>query len=147
MTARPARGRPRVPPAVMRLGAWLIGRRCLDPALPWPVQRARLDQLTKTSLLPRGTTITVQNIAGRRAEMVSAPDCDARRTVVHFHGGGYCIGSASADSAARIARASSSAAGWGCSGARRYSGSTTRQPAWALRCAAQDRGVSAEPTQ
>ena len=26
--------------------------------------------------------------------MVSAPDCDARRTVVHFHGGGYCIGSA-----------------------------------------------------
>ena len=94
MTARMARRRPRVPPAVMRLGVRQLGRRCLDPALPWAVQRTRLDQLTKTSLLPRGTTITVQNIAGRRAEMVSAPDCDARRTVVHFHGGGYCIGSA-----------------------------------------------------
>jgi acetyl esterase/lipase len=83
-----------VPPAVLRLGARLLGRRCLDPALPWPVQRARLDQLTKNSLLPRGTTITVQSVAGLRAEVVCAPDCDARRTVIHFHGGGYCIGSA-----------------------------------------------------
>jgi epsilon-lactone hydrolase len=93
-TALPARRRPRVPPAVMRLAARQLGRRCLDPALPWPVQRARLDQLTKTSLLPRGTAITEQEIAGMRAEVVSAPGADARRTVVHFHGGGYCIGSA-----------------------------------------------------
>jgi len=78
----------------MRLAARQLGRRCLDPALPWPVQRARLDQLTKTSLLPRGTTITEQEIAGMRAEVVSAPGADTRRTVVHFHGGGYCIGSA-----------------------------------------------------
>jgi len=34
-----ARRGPRVPPAVMRRGVRLIGRRCLDPALPWPVQR------------------------------------------------------------------------------------------------------------
>jgi len=94
MTARPARRRPRVPPAVMRLGVRQLGRRCLDPALPWPVQRTRLDQLTRTSLLPRGTTITEQEIAGMRAEVVSARDCDARRTVIHFHGGGYCVGSA-----------------------------------------------------
>jgi len=94
MTARPARRRPRVPPAVMRLGVRQLGRRCLDPALPWPVQRARLDQLTRTSLLPRGTTIAEQEIAGTRAEVVSARDCDARQTVIHFHGGGYCVGSA-----------------------------------------------------
>jgi len=92
--ARPARRRPRVPPAVMRLGVRQLGRRCLDPALPWPVQRTRLDQLTRTSLLPRGTTITEQEIAGTRAEVVSARDGDARRTVIHFHGGGYCVGSA-----------------------------------------------------
>jgi epsilon-lactone hydrolase len=92
--ARPARRRPRVPPAVMRLGVRQLGRRCLDPALPWPVQRTRLDQLTRTSLLPRGTTITEQEIAGTRAEVVSARDCDARLTVIHFHGGGYCVGSA-----------------------------------------------------
>jgi epsilon-lactone hydrolase len=93
MTARPARRRPRVPPAVMRLGVRQLGRRCLDPALPWPVQRTRLDQLTRNSLLPRGTTVTEQAIAGLRAEVVSAPGADARRTVVHFHGGGYCVGS------------------------------------------------------
>jgi epsilon-lactone hydrolase len=94
MTARPARRRPRVPPAVMRLGVRQLGRRCLDPALPWPVQRTRLDQLTRNSLLPRGTTVTRQAIAGLRAEVVSAPGADARRTVIHFHGGGYCVGSA-----------------------------------------------------
>jgi len=94
MTARPARRQPRVPPAVMRLGVRQLGRRCLDPALPWPVQRTRLDQLTRYSLLPRGTTVTQQVIAGLRAEVVSAPCADARRTVIHFHGGGYCVGSA-----------------------------------------------------
>jgi len=92
--ARPARGRPRVPPAVMRLGVRQLGRRCLDPALPWPVQRTRLDQFTRTSLLPRGTTITRQVIAGLPAEVVAARGADARRTVIHFHGGGYCVGSA-----------------------------------------------------
>jgi epsilon-lactone hydrolase len=91
MTAR----RPRVPSAVLRLGARQIGRRCLDPALTWPVQRIRLDQLTKTSLLPRGTTITELAVAGLRAEVISAAaEPEARLTVVHFHGGGYCIGSA-----------------------------------------------------
>jgi epsilon-lactone hydrolase len=83
-----------VPPAVMRLAARQLGRRCLDPALPWPVQRMRLDQLTKTSLLPRGTTITEQAIGGVRAEMVSARAAGSQPTVVHFHGGGYCVGSA-----------------------------------------------------
>jgi monoterpene epsilon-lactone hydrolase len=99
MTARRADRRPRVPAAVLRLGARQLGRRCLNPALAWPVQRTRLDQLTKTSLLPRGTTVTEQVIAGLRAEVVSAGDSSGRgpqaqRTVVHFHGGGYCIGSA-----------------------------------------------------
>jgi monoterpene epsilon-lactone hydrolase len=83
-----------VPPAVMRLAARQVGRRCLDPALPWPVQRTRLDHLTKTSLLPRGTTITEQAIGGVRAEMVSARASGSQPTVVHFHGGGYCVGSA-----------------------------------------------------
>ena len=73
MTARRARRGLRVPPAVMRLGVRQLGRRCLDPALPWPVQRTRLDQLTRISLLPRGTTVAEQTIAGVRAEVVSCP--------------------------------------------------------------------------
>jgi epsilon-lactone hydrolase len=87
-----------VPPAVMRLGVRQLGKRCLDPALPWPVQRARLEQLTGAVLLPRGTTVADQVIGGVRAEVVSAPAPGPTPgppcTVVHFHGGGYCVGSA-----------------------------------------------------
>jgi monoterpene epsilon-lactone hydrolase len=89
------RARPllRVPPAVMRAGARQLGRRCLDPALPWRVQRTRLDQLTRPFLLPRGTTVTGQKLGGVPAEVVTAGAPGAQPTVVHFHGGGYCIGS------------------------------------------------------
>ncbi len=137
--ARRVRRSPRVPPAVMRLGVHQLGRRCLDPNLAWPVQRARLDQLTAPALLPRGTRIAEQTIGGVRAEVVSVPvpgptpsptpdpipgptsgpsptpdpitgptsgptpgpasgptsaPAPESRTVVHFHGGGYCLGSA-----------------------------------------------------
>ena len=94
MTARRAPRGLRVPPAVMRLGVRQLGRRCLDPALPWAVQRTRLDQLTKTSLLPRGTTVVKQVIGGVPAEVVSAGAASSQTTVIHFHGGGYCVGSA-----------------------------------------------------
>jgi acetyl esterase/lipase len=94
MTARRARPPLRVPPAVMRAGARQLGRRCLDPALPWRIQRTRLDQLTRPFLLPRGTTVTERTLGGVPAEVVSAGTPDAQPTVVHFHGGGYCIGSA-----------------------------------------------------
>jgi len=96
MTARRARRRPRLPPAVMRLGVRQLGRHCLDPARPWPVQRMRLDRLTRIALLPRGTTVAEQTIAGVRAEVVvSSRAPGSYPTVIHFHGGGYCLGSAS----------------------------------------------------
>lgn len=94
MTARRARPPLRVPPAVMRAGARQLGRRCLDPALPWRVQRTRLDQLTRPFLLPRGTTVTEQELGGVPVEVVSVGAPGPQPTVVHFHGGGYCIGSA-----------------------------------------------------
>ena len=94
MTARRARPRLRVPPVVMRAGARQLGRRCLDPALPWRVQRTRLDQLTRPLLLPRGTTVTRQQLGGVPVEVVSVGAPGPQPTVVHFHGGGYCIGSA-----------------------------------------------------
>jgi epsilon-lactone hydrolase len=94
MTARRSRPPLRVPPAVMRAGARQLGRRCLDPALPWRVQRTRLDQLTRPFLLPRGTTVTEQELGGVPVEVVSVGAPGPQPTVVHFHGGGYCIGSA-----------------------------------------------------
>ena len=95
MTARRVRRGPRVPPAVLRLGMRQLGRRCLDPDLPWPVQRKRLDQFTRISPRPRGTAVAEHTIAGMRAEVVTSLAPDSRRTVIHFHGGGYCLGSAS----------------------------------------------------
>jgi epsilon-lactone hydrolase len=94
MTARRARRGLRLPPAVMRLGVRQLGTRCLDPALPWPVQRTRLEQLTGASLLPRGTTVAEQAIAGVPAKVVSSRAAGSHPTVIHFHGGGYCVGSA-----------------------------------------------------
>src|ERR1700720_2021676 len=94
MSARRARPPLRVPPAVMRAGARQLGRRCLDPALPWRVQRTRLEQLTRPFLLPRGTTVTQRSVGGVPVEVVSNRTSGTQPTVVHFHGGGYCIGSA-----------------------------------------------------
>lgn len=94
MTARYARRGLRVPPAVMHLGVSQLGSRCLDPALPWHVQRTRLAQLTRGLVLPRGTSVSGQTIAGVRAEVVLSRKPASGATVVHFHGGGYCVGSA-----------------------------------------------------
>jgi acetyl esterase/lipase len=94
MTARRAGRGLRVPAAIMRLGARQLGGRALDPALPWPVQRKRLDQATRIALRPRRTTVTEQTIAGLRAGVVSSRAPGSGLTVIHFHGGGYCLGSA-----------------------------------------------------
>jgi len=84
----------RLPPALMRPGIRQIGRRILDPALPWEVQRHRFDQVMRTSLVPRGTSVTASMLDGVPAEVVTAAPAHKGRTVVHFHGGGYCLGSA-----------------------------------------------------
>ena len=93
MSARRAERRLRVPPAVMRPGVRYLRRHCLNPALAWPVQRKRLDQLTRPLLLPRGTAVTQRTVGGVRTDVVSAAGAGPERTVVHFHGGGYCVGS------------------------------------------------------
>jgi len=79
---------------LVRLGAGQLGRRVLDPGLPWEVQRRRLDQVSRGAPVPRGTTVTESALNGVRAEVVTAAGVRPERTVVHFHGGGYCVGSA-----------------------------------------------------
>jgi epsilon-lactone hydrolase len=90
-----ARGGLRVPPSLMRLGVRQLGRRCLNPALSWQVQRSRLELLDRPTRLPRGTKVTVQTIGGVRTEVVTAGVQHRAATVIHFHGGGYCLGSPS----------------------------------------------------
>jgi epsilon-lactone hydrolase len=100
----------RVPPALVRQGAQLASRRMFSPRLPWEVQRRRLDKLVGSWPVPPGTSIATTAWNGVRVEIVTADP--ARRTgsdgtgqrhgsatftpavtVVHFHGGGYCVGS------------------------------------------------------
>jgi epsilon-lactone hydrolase len=98
-------------PAFVRLGARLVSRRVHNPRLPWEVQRRRLDRLMGPWPLPRGTSVTKTALNGVPVEVVTAdraclrtrsgsPGQAARpasgttaATVVHFHGGGYCVGS------------------------------------------------------
>ena len=85
----------RLPPALMRQGIRQVGRRVLDPAVPWEAQRRRFDQVMRAlTLVPRGTSVTASMLDGVPAEVVTAPAARPGRTVVHFHGGGYCLGSA-----------------------------------------------------
>ena len=101
----------RVPLALVRLGARQVTGRVLNPRLPWEVQRRRLDRLVGPWPLPRGTSVTKTTWNGVPAEVVTAGRAGPRTradgtgqptgfvsgtaavTVVHFHGGGYCVGS------------------------------------------------------
>ena len=101
----------RVPPALARLGARQVGRRALNPRLPWEVQRRRLAKLVGSWPLARGTSVTKTTWNGVPVEVVTADQARPRTrsgtagqatgpgsgaaavTVVHFHGGGYCVGS------------------------------------------------------
>jgi epsilon-lactone hydrolase len=99
----------RVPPMLVRLGARQVSRRVLNPRLPWEVQRRRLDTIMGPWPLPRGTSVTKTAWNGVPVEVVMAGRAAPRTrsdaagqateagggavTVVHFHGGGYCVGS------------------------------------------------------
>lgn len=83
----------RVPPALVRLGARQVSRRTLNPGLPWEVQRRRLDRFVRSWPMPPGTSVTKTALNGVRAEAVTASGGTTAVTVVHFHGGGYCVGS------------------------------------------------------
>ena len=105
MTALPRRGGRkrapranslRLPPALARPCIRQLGGRVLDPALAWETQRRRFDQVMRllAMLMPRGTRITKSMLDGVPVEVVTAAAARPGRTVVHFHGGGYCLGSA-----------------------------------------------------
>src|SRR5262249_60587739 len=65
----------------------------LDPGRPWELQGRRLDQVVRGWPIPRGTIVTRRVLNGVRAEVVTAGGVRPERTVLHLHGGGYCIGS------------------------------------------------------
>ncbi|HVM52052.1 MAG TPA: alpha/beta hydrolase [Acidimicrobiales bacterium] len=64
-----------------------------DVAMTVEEWRAAYDGLGQLMPLADGTEVTAVDAGGVPAEWVVAPEADAGRTVVYFHGGGYCIGS------------------------------------------------------
>ncbi len=84
----------RLPPPAARLARGRSAATVLTPDVPWDVQRRRLDRVMGSSPLPRGTTIEPVLLNGVPAEVVTAREARPGVTVVHFHGGGYCVGSA-----------------------------------------------------
>jgi epsilon-lactone hydrolase len=83
-----------VPAPVMRQGMQQVGRLVLDPRLPWETQRQRLDRVVRAIPAPRGTVVERGVMHEMQTEVVTAGGARPERTVVHFHGGGYCVGSA-----------------------------------------------------
>jgi epsilon-lactone hydrolase len=82
-----------LPSALLRIAVRQLGRRALDPSLTWDVQRHRLDQLMATAPTPSGASVVERVMNGVRTEVMVPGGAPAERTVVHFHGGGYCLGS------------------------------------------------------
>jgi monoterpene epsilon-lactone hydrolase len=86
-----------LPPAVPRLALGELRRHVLNPRLSWEVQRRRLDKSMRAGPSPgrHGMTVVRRELNDVPAEIVMAAGSRPRVTVVHFHGGGYCVGSAS----------------------------------------------------
>lgn len=64
-----------------------------DAAMTVEEWRAAYDGLGQLMPLAGGTEVTAVDAGGVPAEWVVTPEADAGRTIVYFHGGGYCIGS------------------------------------------------------
>jgi epsilon-lactone hydrolase len=84
----------KLPPALLRPAVRQLQRHVLNPALPWQTQRSRLDKFMRASPAARGSTVTKRDLDGIPAEVVTAGQGGSAGTVLHFHGGGYCVGSA-----------------------------------------------------
>jgi epsilon-lactone hydrolase len=99
-----------LPPGLLRPAVRQLQRHVLNPSLPWETQRSRLDAFMRASPPARGSKVSSRDLAGIRADVVTAgPGSRAGAvgqgaaavgrgspagTVLHFHGGGYCVGSA-----------------------------------------------------
>jgi hypothetical protein len=68
----------------------LVGRWCFADGRPWPVQRRRLSTVARLVPSPHRLPVVATEVGGVTAERVGPAAGPA--TVVHFHGGGYCVG-------------------------------------------------------
>lgn len=81
-----------VPPAVLRILAFPLGRLVFLPVAPWRMQRRALDLAFTWPGAPRELTITRTDLGGVPTERL-APEQSASRVLLYLHGGGYAVGS------------------------------------------------------
>ncbi len=65
----------------------------LDPQLPPETQRRAAELAGKLLFLPRGVQRDSRQLGGRPVEVFTPERSDPGRAILHFHGGGYVIGS------------------------------------------------------
>ncbi len=85
--------------------------RILEPSISIQEQRTRIDEFARRGIrLPKGVTTRTVEAGGVHSEWIEPIGIDPLKTVIYFHGGGYCICSLDTHRglAARIALASRS---------------------------------------
>jgi monoterpene epsilon-lactone hydrolase len=94
------------------------------PRPTWPERRVGIDAMGASVPPPESCLVEAMTLGGVAAEKIAPSNAAADRTIFYLHGGGYCVGGCASHRTmvarmAEAARASSWAAGNGCSGATR----------------------------
>ena len=83
----------RLTATALRTGVRVMMRWAVSARLPTDAQRRRTARLSRFMLVPRDAEYRDVLCGGVPAEMVTARDAPSTgRTVLYFHGGGYCLG-------------------------------------------------------
>ncbi len=84
----------RVPAAVLRPGLGVLRRTVFNADVPLHRQRRRQERMVRLTMrVPRSTAQETVSVGGVSCLRLAAPGLSTDRTVVHLHGGGFCIGS------------------------------------------------------
>lgn len=80
-------------PRLVRLVELLREKAAPRPGESFTAQRALLESALEGVPIPADVTCTPVDIGGRPAEWLEPADHEKQRTILYFHGGGYCTGS------------------------------------------------------
>ena len=83
---------PTLPAGVARQSARLMRRMVFNQGLPWDDQRRRLTKAAGAAKPAPGLELTTDTVAGVPVEVLTPTGTTPVGTLVHFHGGGFTVG-------------------------------------------------------
>ena len=86
---------PTLPAGVARQSARLMRRMVFNQGLPWETQRSRLMKAAGAAKPPAGLELSTDIVAGVPVEVLTPTETPPGGTLVHFHGGGFTVGTPS----------------------------------------------------